>query len=72
MQLWQKLWLLFSVIWVVVAGLNAVTIFAFADEVEWPKAAWPIGLGVAVPAVLYLLLWSWFRFTSRQRPTPGK
>jgi len=61
MQLWQRLWLLFSVIWVVVATINAVTIIAFADEVEQGKAAWPIGFGVAVPAAAYLLLWTWFR-----------
>ena len=66
MLLWQKLWLLFSVIWIVVAALNAVTIFAFADDVEFPKAAWPIGMGVAVPAASYLLLWTWFRFRKKQ------
>jgi hypothetical protein len=60
MQLWQRLWLLFSVIWIVVAAMNAATIIAFSDEVEWGKAAWPIGLGIAVPAGTYLLLWLWF------------
>lgn len=60
MALWQRLWLLFSVIWVVVAALNAVTILVFADEVEHAKALWPVGLGIAVPAGTYLLLWLWF------------
>ena len=66
MLLWQRLWLLFSVMWVVVAALNAVSIFAFADEVEYSKAAWPIGLGFAVPAIGYLLLWSWFKLRRKQ------
>jgi hypothetical protein len=65
MRLWQRLWVLFSVIWVVVAALNAITIFAFADEAEHAKAAWPIGLGIAVPAGAYVLLWSWFRLTRK-------
>jgi hypothetical protein len=44
---------------VVVAGLNAFTILAFAEDIEREKAIQPIFLGVAVPAVLYLigLLW---------------
>jgi hypothetical protein len=65
MRLWQKLWLLFSVIWVVVAALNAVTIVAFSDEVEHAKAALPIVFGIAVPATAYLLLWTWFRFRKK-------
>ena len=31
MPLWKKLWLLFAVIWGVVAGLNVLTILAFAE-----------------------------------------
>ena len=57
LSLWTKLWLLFTVIWVVVSGLNAGTILAFSEEHE--KALRPIVLGVAVPAVLYLILWGW-------------
>ena len=60
MKLWQKMWLLFSVIWVVVAALNAMTIMAFSEEQE--KALRPILLGIAVPAIAYLLAWTWFRF----------
>jgi cyanate permease len=58
---WKKLWLLFTVIWVVVAALNAGTIIAFSEEQE--KAWRPILLGIAVPAVLYLigLAWQWLR-----------
>ena len=56
--LWQKLWLLFAVIWVVVSALNAGTILAFSEEPE--KALRPIVLGVAVPAIAYLLAWLGF------------
>ena len=59
---WKKLWLLFTVIWVVVSALNAGTILAFApDEAE--KAWRPILIGVAVPAALYLIgmAWAWVR-----------
>jgi len=62
LRLWQKLWLLFTVIWVVVAALNALTILAFADEVEWGKAIRPAWLAVVVPALLYLLGMAWQRF----------
>ncbi len=57
--LWQKLWLLLAVIWVVVSALNAGTILAFSEEPE--RAQLPIVLGVSVPAVAYLLAWLWFR-----------
>ena len=59
---WKKIWLLFTVIWVVVAGLQAVTILAVGEEPA--EKAWrPIVLGVAVPALLYVigLGWQWLR-----------
>jgi hypothetical protein len=56
---WRKLWLLFTVIWVVVSALNAGTILAFSEEPQ--KATQPIILGVVVPALLYLVGWSWQR-----------
>jgi hypothetical protein len=59
MPLWKRLWLLFTVIWVVVSGLNAGTILAFSEEHE--KALRPIVLGIAVPALLYLVLLVWQR-----------
>lgn len=66
MALWQRMWLLFAVIWVVVAALNAMTILAFSEELE--KAWRPIVLGVAVPAAAYLLAWTWVRFRKPQPP----
>ena len=59
---WKKLWLLFTVIWVVVSALNAGTILAFSPE-EAEKAWRPVLIGVTVPAVLYVLgmAWSWLR-----------
>jgi len=63
MALWQKLWLLFAVIWVVVAGLQAASILAFSEgELERGKALLPITLGIAVPAIAYLLPWLWVRW----------
>jgi len=61
---WKKVWLLFTLIWVVVAGLQAVTIIAVGEEA--PEKAWrPIVLGIAVPVVLYGigLAWQWLRRT---------
>jgi hypothetical protein len=59
---WKKMWVLFTVIWVVVAGLNAFTILAFSDE-QQDKALQPLLLLVAVPALLYGvgLLIDWLR-----------
>ena len=59
MPLWKRLWLLFTVIWVVVSGLNAGTILAFSEEHE--KALRPLVLMIAVPLLLYVILAAWFR-----------
>jgi hypothetical protein len=66
MKLWQKLWLLFTVIWVVVAGLNIATILAFGDEIAPEKALWPLFFAFIVPAAAYLLGWGWERL--RRKP----
>ena len=58
--LWQKLWLLFAVIWVVVAAIQVGTILAFAGDPD--RALQPVLYGIAVPAVAYLLLWLWHRW----------
>ena len=65
MAQWQKLWLVFAAIWVVVAALNVGTILALSDEPE--KALAPAVLGVAVPALAYLLAWLWNRWRGRKR-----
>jgi hypothetical protein len=66
MALWQKLWLLFTVIWVVVAGLNVATIVAFADgEVEQQRALVPLAFALLVPAAAYGACWLWFRWRRR-------
>jgi hypothetical protein len=64
MALWQKLWLLFTLIWVVVLGLQVATILAIGEEPP-EKILQPLLLGIAVPALLYLLLWGWTRFRRR-------
>lgn len=63
MPLWKKFWLLLSVIWVVVAGLNAATIIAFTEETG--KAWRPILLGLALPALAYLIGWLWVRWKAK-------
>ncbi|HEY8250654.1 MAG TPA: hypothetical protein VIG70_08610 [Burkholderiales bacterium] len=57
--MWKKWWLLFAVIWVVVATIQVAVILGTSEESE--KALQPAVLGVAVPAVLYLLGWLWAR-----------
>lgn len=68
MALWQKLWLLFAVIWVVVAALQVGTILAFAGDPD--KALQPAFYGVAVPAVTYFIAWLWNRW--RRGKSRGK
>ena len=63
---WRKWWLLFAVIWGVVAALQVFTILAFAEDEEM-KALQPALFGVGVPAAAYLLGWLWERFTSPER-----
>ena len=65
MMLWQRLWLLFTVIWVVVAALNAFTIIAFGEGVEREKAVYPVVFGILVPAVAYGIAWTWFRLRKK-------
>jgi hypothetical protein len=72
MPLWKKLWLLFAVIWVVVAGLNVLTILAFSDEVEHRKAVLPAIYAIAVPAALYFILWTWQLWKKKRGQSPIK
>jgi hypothetical protein len=60
MALWQRFWLLATAIWAVVCVLNAVTILAFSEGAA-AKAVQPLVLAVAAPALLYALLWLYFR-----------
>jgi hypothetical protein len=73
MALWKKLWILFTVVWVVVAGLNIATIIAFSEgENDSRKALVPLAFAVLVPAAAYLLAWLWFRIRNRgQSPNSG-
>ena len=57
--MWRKWWLLFSVIWVVVAAIQVAVILGTSEETE--KAVQPALLGVAVPAALYFMGWLWAR-----------
>ena len=61
--MWRKFWLLFTIIWVVVAALQVFTLLAFSEE---PEKVWqPLALGIAVPAVAYALGWAWERLRKR-------
>jgi hypothetical protein len=57
--MWRKWWLLFTVIWAVVALIQVGSILAFSEEPD--KALQPLVLALAVPAVLYALGWIWER-----------
>lgn len=61
MALWQRFWLLGSVIWVVVCILSAATILVFSEAEEASKAIQPLVLAVAVPTVLYGVVWAYLR-----------
>jgi len=65
MKLWQRLWLLFAVIWVVVSGLNVATILAL-EEGARGKVVTPLVLLFAVPAAVYLLAWGWVTWRERR------
>lgn len=67
MALWKRFWLLFSVMWVVVAALHAGTILATSDEVEHGRAWNSAAFGVLVPAVAYLAGWIWEKFTQEKK-----
>jgi len=64
MALWQRFWLVGTVAWAVVCLLNAFTIVAFSED-EAAKAWQPLALAVAVPALAWLGLWSYFRLRRR-------
>ena len=64
MALWKRFWLLLSGIWVLLCGLSAFTILAFAEGEE-AKALQPALLAVAVPAAAYAALWLYFRLRAR-------
>jgi hypothetical protein len=65
--MWRKWWLLFSVIWIIVAGLQVGVILGTSEETD--KAFRPLLLGIGVPAGLYVLGWLWERLmkTIRKR-----
>ena len=67
MALWKKLWLLFAVIWVVVAMLNVFSILAFAEgELDRAKVWYPLLFAVVVPATAYAVGLAWERFSKKR------
>ena len=65
LALWQRLWLLFAVIWVVVSALNVATILAL-EEGARDKVITPLALLVAVPVLVYLAAWAWAAWRGRR------
>jgi hypothetical protein len=61
--MWRKWWLLFSVIWAVVAAIQVAVILGTSEETE--KALQPLLLGIGVPAALYFLGWLWERLRKK-------
>ena len=57
MLLWEKFWILFTVIWVVVALLNAMTMFAFGEEIPLERPLTVLAAAIVVPAALYAVGW---------------
>ncbi len=57
MRLWTKFWLLFTVLWVVVASLNAMTMFAFGEEIPPERPLTVLASAIVVPAALYAVGW---------------
>jgi hypothetical protein len=68
---WRRWWLLFTVMWLVVAALQAATLYFFSPD-ERDKVWRPVLFGIGVPAVLYLIGLLWERFTSREQPPKEK
>ena len=61
MKLWQKFWVLFTVIWLVVAALNIATIMAFSEDFTAERILQPLLLAIVVPALAYGCGWLWDR-----------
>ena len=57
MPMWKRFWILFTVIWVFVALLNALTTLAFAEEIPPDRLLTLLSVAVAVPAALYAAGW---------------
>jgi hypothetical protein len=70
MAIWKRFWILFTAIWVFVALLNLVTIFAFAEEIEPDRVLTLLGIAAGVPALFYAAGWLWERLR-RGTPPPA-
>ena len=57
MPLWKKLWLLFTVLWVLVGLLHVATILALEDPVASGGLWLPVAITLVGPPIAYLLAW---------------
>lgn len=65
MPMWQRFWILFTAIWVLVALLNVLTTLAFAEEIPPDRLLTLLAVAVVVPAALYAV--GWLRDRLRRR-----
>jgi cytochrome c biogenesis protein CcdA len=65
LAVWQRLWLLFSVIWVVVGLLNVFTLAMFGEPGAG-QFVQPVVLTLTVPMLVYLLAWAWASLRARR------
>ena len=66
LAVWQRLWLLFSVIWVVVGLLRIVTLAAYGEPGAG-QFVQPVTLTIVVPLLVYLPLWAWAVLRARRK-----
>lgn len=55
--LWKSFWILFTVIWVFVALLNALTTLLLAEEIPPDRLLTLLTAAIVVPAALYAVGW---------------
>jgi type VI protein secretion system component VasK len=68
MPLWKRFWILFTVMWLIVAALHVGSILAFSEGVlERQKAIWTLALAILVPAAAYLFLWGWSKWRAKNK-----
>ncbi|HKI64074.1 MAG TPA: hypothetical protein VKA16_05555 [Burkholderiales bacterium] len=65
LAVWQRLWLLFTVIWGVVGLLNILTLAVFGEPGAG-QFVQPVVLTLTVPALVYLLAWAWAILRARR------
>lgn len=73
MPLWKRFWLLFTVIWLVVSLLHALTLLTLGEEAPGDRLAALLLATVLVPAGLYGIgrAWEWVHGKRRRGQRPS-